>query len=239
MYEKYYSYRFFIRNSQYCLLILLSVVSLKFSACSTPTPSKVVLAETPTYFIDDKTGILIIPPKITFERKDTGQQVSEVNIDTEQIEKWICNISKEEIKEKEFLVLDKMASEKDDEIRATINSMKECCDQLVRPNPKISYLEVIKSTCGGNKTSAVLLQYLRVKVGSDEEWSFIALPPAFFGMMPKVKKSTSSLRSVIRECSTGKILWQNELFIRELPNMQSKTYEKFIRSQFINLARGG
>jgi hypothetical protein len=150
------------------------------------------------------------------------------NNDTKDLGRWISRISTEEIQSKGLLISKNIKDENNNQTYLVIESLKlkEISDQLVRPSPKDRYLNMMDSICNSNEISAVLLQYLRVKVGDDAEW---------VGLGPKVGQSSSFLESVVRECGTGKILWENECFIRDLPNSENKIFEDTIKAQFLTL----
>ncbi len=83
---------------------------------------------------------------------------------------------------------------------------------------------------------AILIQYMRVKIGSNKEWELLGRPILSFQFLsPKVKSSTSYIRAVIRDCKTASILWENDAFIREIPNIESSTFKMALRRLYRNL----
>jgi hypothetical protein len=98
-------------------------------------------------------------------------------------------------------------------------------DQLLRAAPPAGLLAELRAFGGGETNTAVLVQCLKTKIGPRGSWD------------PNTGAITSTmhsghLRAAILDCQTGRALWRNEFYLREIPRVESKHYRQAVNSLY-------
>ena len=102
--------------------------------------------------------------------------------------------------------------------------------------------ELLADVCLDNEDTAVLVQYLRVKIDSEtygKDWidGRIIFGGIYLGP-GKADLSSTHLRAALLSCTTGKVIWRNSVFIRDAPKIKTPEFDNAVTSMFENLISG-
>jgi hypothetical protein len=94
-------------------------------------------------------------------------------------------------------------------------------NRLIRVNPDPEAIRFIQGLAATNVLVAVLVQYVRVKVGPSGTWD-----PNSGAITSGA--SSSHFRAALLECQTGRGLWQNSVLLRKLPDPSASDFNKVL-----------
>jgi len=164
-------------------------------------------------------NIFILEPFIVYEDAYNEQNLHAVDINVKSMIDSETSIFAMDVLSKSGfkpLGIGAITSEQKTAIENTYNVLQNKSEELVRQwKDKGSFLkdfEIINNTC---KADALLVQFVKVKVGSPGGWDFM-----FTGnVIPD--SSTTSIKAAILDLKTGKTYWSNSSIERTIPNNNS------------------
>jgi len=212
--------------------ISTSKFSLLDSCASAPTQE--VEKQVINYSIALDKGIVILPTTVTFEAINKNIDATNKKANATDVSRWMSRIAMEVINN--IGLNTHLADSLNIHTSTKTTAFEEFSNNLVFEKIRVQDLnDFVKNLCEQYIGDAILIQNLKVKVGSEAEWESVSALPFFIGFVPKVNMSSSYLRTIIRDCHSTDILWQNEVFIRALPNIKNLDFEQKIRQVYENL----
>jgi hypothetical protein len=166
--------------------------------------------------INRDVSILIIPPCLKFEsiQDEKPLKVSDYNGDA--IENQMIAVAQQALNSKGFAAHDLKTY--------SLSSTPETDDRFRSISPKLSQGVVsdgdklyMKQLASSDDRLSVLVSYIKVKVGTGAAWNPIT------GWI-RTANSSCFLHSALIHCTTGQVLWKNQIFLRELPQIESESF---------------
>jgi len=218
-------------NRKLMVFILITLITLGLTSCVTSKTTTTTDKDATHNLLPPSIMIWVLPPKVSFESVDNSNESLNDAFNPQDLSKQIQQIAMEEARRGGF------HSKRFPNNNVAVQ-LQDSSNKLVRSSVQSnSFLEIVQKTCDETPNGSLLLHYLRVKVGQERSWK-----PVFGGtavyLNPTVGMSSSYLRAVIRDCRNGRVLWNNELFARELANMDSATFMDSVRELYTSI-RGG
>ena len=105
------------------------------------------------------------------------------------------------------------------------NELSAGSDQLLRADNSQEDLEKLKALGREAGVEAVFAQSFRIKVGPGGFYNPI------WGDMTSAMNS-AHLRAALLETNTGKVAWQNSVYLRRIPRVDEGVYQKAIASLY-------
>lgn len=198
------------------LSVVAALTSLAlFTAC---VSSPVVVPKTTDLApeINRDLSILIIPPCLKFESIQDEKPLKASDYNGDAIEKRMIAVAQQALNSKGFAAHDRETDSR--------SSTPETDNRFYSLSPKLSqgvvsdgdkrYMKQLAST---DDRLSVLVSYIKVKVGTGAAWNPMS------GII-RSDNSSCFLHSALIHCTTGQVLWKNQIFLRELPQIESESF---------------
>jgi hypothetical protein len=178
--------------------------------------------------------VLSLPPKITFETVDTAAPLPGEAFQAAAIADWVQGIANKAIEAKGF---NRVSAGKRGGGGELTDTLTQNANIYVRKTATIQNedLNLLRKACIDNQPLAVLSQYMRVKVGQEKSWKIEGVPPLQFSLSPTAGTHSTYFRAVLRQCDTGKVIWRDSFFLRELPKTDSASLNESLQLLYRSL----
>jgi len=203
-------------------LLFLSIMLL--SSCGTIPPKSTFLNSASNLKVGSDDTIVILRPLLKFERIHDEAVISAADYDGDAIETSLVTMAKNIIGSRD-IALTNFKGRNEDE--SGINK------KLISSIPKLSRGivnnvngDLIKSVATIDAHITVLVSYVRVKVGSDGSWN------ANSGAITS-SNSKTILHAALIQCATGKVLWMDQVLLREVPQISSSRFSEALELLFL------
>jgi hypothetical protein len=204
--------------------LLLGAV-LALSGCAT---TKTVVPAQPASFSEIKAGstLVVLPPKLVYESAVSETQLSGTRYDSAAISDDLVRSAAAGLKSVAGEVLDfrSFHSELPDALPLA-NELGEASDQLLRARVPPELLAKVREYGRHNMDTAVVVQYVRVKVGPGASWD-----PNTGAIASAI--NSAYLRAAVMHCGSGRVVWCNQCYLREVPKVNSSKYRQAVESLY-------
>lgn len=196
------------------LFLLISSLSVLCS-CATPDPIRTAKNSTSNLKVSSDSTILVLRPMLKFERIHDESVIPASDYDGNAIETAVINATKKMIGSRNIVLTDIESSDIDE--KKIFNQLDSSIPKLARGVVRDATGILLKSINTNDSDVSILVSYYRVKVGSDGSWN------------PNSGSITSSNSKVILnasliQCTTGKVLWVDQVLLREIPKLSSPEF---------------
>lgn len=205
-----------------CLLLL---------ALSTPAlaagSGKVVTTTTPhETVVDGRTRIIVLPPKLTYEQLRDERVLDAASFEGSSIQADMREAARSVLTRKGFGLTDTLSTGGDpSETTRRLHALEAAAESLGSPRGVPVLSDTLKALGADDEHLAVLATYVRVKVGQAGTWNSMT------GAITSASHS-ARMRAAIVECRTARILWKNEVLLREIPRVDSAHYREAVQALF-------
>lgn len=175
------------------------------------------------------TRVLVLTPKVVFEDARTEAPLDSTanggpGLVTALTDKAIATLKAKHIPEAAYVSGGNLSVEQ----KALAEQASALANRLVRENPDPEAIRFIQGLAATNESVAVLVQYVRVKVGPSGGWDPI------YGAITS-GASSSHFRAALLDCQTGRRLWESSVLLRELPDSNSSDFNKVLKNLYSTL----
>ena len=162
---------------------------------------------------------------LKFERIHDESVIPASDYDGNAIETAVVNVTKKMIGSRNIVLADIKSGDIDE--RKIFNQLNSGIPKLARGVVKDATGILLKSINTNDSNVSILVSYYRVKVGSDGSWD------------PNSGRITSSNSKVILnasliQCATGKVLWVDQVLLREIPKLSSPEFYDALNLLYAN-----
>ena len=218
-----------MRNARaVCLFVLTSlmVVGCATSRKITVTGSSAAEA---TAFVPPSTKVLVIRPKVTYEDTQTEMPLDAETQGASGLEDSLMEKGVEMLKSKLFSDVASMYSvQVSPEQRDLAGKARASASHLIRSRPDRQALQYVLGLGATNETAAVLVQFVRVKIGPAGTWD----PNS--GAITSAA-SSAFFRAALLDCRDGRVLWKNSVLLRKVPQPDNSDFEKVVAALYSTL----
>jgi len=197
------------------VLFLLISYLLILCSCVTPDPIRTSKGSTPDLKVSSDSAVLILKPMLKFERIHDESVIPASEYDGNAIEIEVINVTKNMISSRNIALADIQSDDiSEDKIFDQLNTG---IPKLARGVVKDEASVLLKSIATNEPNISILVSYFRVKVGSDGSWD----PNS-----GAIRSSNSKviLNAALIQCATGKVLWLDQVLLREIPKLSSPEF---------------
>jgi len=166
-----------------------------------------------TLDVDD---VLVLDPVIMYERIDDEQPLSSVAFGGEVIQDNLFLAAKHAVRSGKLKAIEPKSIDEADE--------SELLEKIAPMIPKLSYgvmeektTSLMKSIYSDSNPRAILVNYVRVKVGSGGSWN----PNS--GAITS-SNSKSIFNAALIQGNTAQCIWRRQVFLRNIPNLADEKY---------------
>lgn len=210
--------------------LALSLACIAFGLMACASSPKVTHSPSQTFAVPQPAKVVVLRPTVSYEEVKNSDVRPTDPVDDGGVAAWLATLSQKRLQSNGLV--------------ATVNddgNDRKLSDRLVRVNldPETAR-GILANTCRENEDAVVLAQHLRVKVDSElygRSWLdgrvSIALT-VYFGPR-KTDLSSTSLKAVLRSCASGEVLWQDTVFIRDVPRIKTPEFDGAVMKMFQNL----
>lgn len=192
---------------------------LVLSSCAT---SPILVTTSPiSGEVAPNTDIIIVQPLLKFERIHDEAILPASDYQGNAIEAKMLAYAKSVVEMRKFVIVDPQIYH-EVEVAGLFN-------QLCSMSPKLSIGVVdnganilFKRLASFNERIAVLMQFFKVKVGPGGYWN-----PNTGAIASSM--SNAVLQASLISCSTGKVLWRNQILTRQLPQPESQQFSEALK----------
>ena len=172
--------------------------------------------------------IWVLNPKLTYEdvKKETPLDASQYN--GPQIVRVLTDAGLSVLHSKGVRDARTVLENLPTEMKAQAELASASAQRLFLSKPDPQVVQAIQRLGGTNEPAAVLVQYLRVKVG----------PGGFYDPFTgdlSTSASTTHLRAGLVDCQTGCVLWRNSVLLREVPKPDSPDLARALQQLYSTL----
>lgn len=197
-------------------LFLLSIFCLSgIQACS--SSKNIVSGTEKAIMISNEDSIWLLHPTLNYESIQTEAPIFSPSFQVPEVEVVLVNHSQAQFEEKGFQIHTNGKSAS----FFTGNRQLE----LFRPTIPENILSDLQAFGKSSSSSNFLVLDLKVKVGTGSSWNPVS------GAISS-KNHISRLRAVLIDVSEGRVLWRNEVQLRDLPSPNKKNFLDAIQQLF-------
>lgn len=207
------------------LLFILILSLMILCSCATPDPIRISKSSTPNLKVSSDSAVLVLKPMLKFERIHDESVIPASEYDGNAIETEVVSVARNMISSRNIALADTQSDDaSEDKIFDQLNTG---IPKLARGVVKDEAGLLLKSFANNESNVSILVSYFRVKVGSDGSWD------------PNTGAITSSnskviLNAALIQCSTGEVLWLDQVLLREIPKLSSPEFYDALDLLFIN-----
>jgi hypothetical protein len=214
-------------TKRYWLILALAVIGF-FCACTT-APITTAPSVRPATEIHPDTRILILQPLLRFEEIRTEAVLPESENQGPAFKDRLLSWAKKEVETRAYKVAEPESLDTAilDPACDQLNSFSNKLARGIVPEEAKSFLNSIASL---DENLAILAQYLRVKVGPGGFWN------QYTGEIHSTM-STMLLDVALISCRDGRVLWTNEVLLRNLVYPDNKEFLESLRLAYKTLLR--
>jgi hypothetical protein len=176
--------------------------------------------------LDSKLNILVLKPFLKFERLGDESTLSASIYRGDAIETNLTIAAIHEVELRHLIPIDSR-NQSNNTLLAVCNQLQSLSPQLSSgqiSNQTHSLLKLLDTLIGHH---AILVQYLKVKVGPDASRTIYT----FSG-------TSSHFQATLISCVTGEVLWNNEVLLRDLPKVNNSNFTESIKLLFKSFPNG-
>ena len=164
--------------------------------------------------------ILVLAPKLTFENVDNESPIDGGRYKAAELSAKIAGLSEACLREKGAVKVELAGSQ-----RPSVAQIVEMANRAFSAAPDPQFADLIRSLGSAGEPTAVLVQYVRVKVGASAFWD----PNS--GAIGS-RTSSSQFRAALFDARTGQMIWRDAVEMRDVPAPNGGTLEKTVRELF-------
>jgi hypothetical protein len=203
------------------LLILVGLLCLLLLSGCTTTSAVVAGSRAAVGSLNVREPIMLLPPKLTYERIQNEQPLDGAEFQASAVVASLLAAARQSLQQKGLAVIGEVSAG-NAEVRHPLEGLSARADALFHSPIDPSLVEQLRQVQPAGEDRAVLVQYVRVKVGPGGFWD----PNT--GVIHS-KMSSANLRAAILRCRDGQLLWRNEVFLREVPRVNSSKFRKAVQ----------
>jgi hypothetical protein len=212
----------FVGSIRTTIVKALSLVLASFIGSSTCTASDTIghdRKDNAATSVRVPSHILVLTPKLTFERSDNESPIDGERYRAAELSAKIASLSQACLREKAVPTVELVGSQ-----RPSVAQIVEMANRAFSATPDPKLVGLIRGLGSAGEPTAVLVQYIRVKVDVSASWN-----PTFGAMAILARTSYSQLRAALFDSRTGQMIWRNAVEMREVLVPNSGTLEKTVR----------
>ena len=209
------------------LLIVLAVVALSAGCATTSSITQTggnpgLVSAPPNSSVPPSIKVWVLTPKVVFENTQTEEPLDAITNGGPAMIAALTDKSVSILKAKiNPSVASVSTGNLSAEQKASAEQASASANQLVRKRQNSQAMNTIRSLASTNESVAVLVQYVRVKIGPSKTWNQNT------GAIT-ADASSSHFRAVMLDCRTGRCLWGNSVLLREAPDPNNKQFDKVL-----------
>lgn len=210
-----------VKRCQPSFLFLLVASLFILSSCATIKPKSTIIGSAPESKVSSDSSIAILRPLLKFERIHDEAVVPASDYDGDAIETRIVTMARNVIGSRNIALTDQNV----DKVRM-YHKLNAIIPKLSRGIVNNDAGILLKSIATTDTHVSVLVSYVRVKVGSGGSWN------------PNSGAITSSnsktiLHAALIQCATGKVLWMDQVLLREAPQLSNSRFSEALELLFL------
>jgi hypothetical protein len=200
------------QNNTFLFILLLLCLTELQSCTSSQT---IVSASENSIVISKQADIWMLPPTLHYESIQTEATLSASDYQGAEVGNLLQNESKAALEQKGFQVY----------LKEKVVPIHNRQLDLFRPVIPEDLLAGLHTIGGSSSSLNILVLDLKVKVGEGGSWD------AYSGAITS-KNHYAKLRAILIDASEGKVLWRNEVQLRDLPKPGKKNFSQAIQTLF-------
>ena len=216
----------YTERNNFALLAMMIFFLLFLNACGTVKPICTVTDQVSFPALGSKTNVFVFRPLLAFERLHDEAPLDSFAFHGRALENRLKSEFEAMLKNRKI----EIAAPGIRKEVLTSNFPAEIRKKL----PKLSRglidkesTTLLQSLASYDENMTILVNYVDVKVGSRGSWD----PNT--GLITS-QNSKSLFRAALFQCSTGQLLWKDEIFLRELPELSSERFAESIDLLLLN-----
>jgi len=199
------------------ILILIS--------CAAPKPVRGLAGPVTNMEIAPDSTVLILRPVLKFERIDNEEPLSASDYQGEALEARIYTVAENIVKTRNLTVLE--ARQTNGREPGIYGRIREKAPQLSRGLINSHVNALLQAVGENNEHTAILVSYVDVKVGSRGTWN------PYSGAITS-DDSKAILHAALIGCASARVLWKDQVLLREMPRTESSQFHEALELLFSN-----
>ena len=218
-----------LSRGMFHIAVLFLIILLLLSSCT--TNPIVVSTMQPTYkaVLPNDSKIIILRPLLRFERLRDEVILNASEFGGTAIEDSLYAAARAAAAKSKIEVID-YDSINTPEFFNLCSKLRSLSSQLAAGHINDEVKEILQRLSVLNPNLLVLSHFLYVKVGPRGYWN-----PCTGAIGSSM--STSFFQASLIHCNTGKILWKNKVFLRQLPRVNSPNFKESIQLLYANFPK--
>jgi hypothetical protein len=208
----------YYKNLRQVFLLMLWIIF--FNSCVNK-PIAGTTSSTMDLTLDSDIAILTLRPFLKFEKMENEEILPASDFQGDAIERIVLTAATDAIESRKIVKVDCQTQEE--------MEIAELCNQLHSISPRLSKGRIndkakvlLKQLASLKEHHAVLAHLVRVKVG----------PGTFYNPWSGLIHSSMShtlLRASLIHCKSGRVLWKNQVLLREFPKIESPEFTESLK----------